>query len=209
MMSSRGMGAINPKKMPGKKVIHRTDNPDSVDVYKKGGKVKRLNEGGESGKDSESDLVKKSRESLQGRILSTEFTPDETKRMPIMDVSQVKDNLMVNPRYVNLDKDSQSIGTRVTGIKKIGKDSMLQAYLDADINRDKYQGTRGRVSGAGLNFVTNFKDGGEIWSKPRPSSLGEPKKMSDKKKSKAKAMAKAAGRPYPNLIDNIRAARSK
>ena len=86
MMSSRGMGAINPKKMPGKKVIHRTDDPDSVDVY---------------------------------------------------------------------------------------------------------------------------KDGGEVWSKPRPSSLGEPKKMSDKKKSKAKAMAKAAGRPYPNLIDNIRAARSK
>ena len=39
MMASRGMGAINPKKMPTKKVIHRTDNPDSVDMYKKGGGV--------------------------------------------------------------------------------------------------------------------------------------------------------------------------
>ena len=29
------------------------------------------------------------------------------------------------------------------------------------------------------------------------------------KKAKAKAMAKAAGRPYPNLVDNMRAARSK
>ena len=38
-MPSRGMGAIRPSKMPGKKVIHRTDDPDSVDVYKKGGKV--------------------------------------------------------------------------------------------------------------------------------------------------------------------------
>ena len=47
MMSSRGMGAINPKKMPGKKVIHRTDDPDSVDMYADGGKVKsKVNEAG-------------------------------------------------------------------------------------------------------------------------------------------------------------------
>jgi hypothetical protein len=40
MMASRGMGDINPKKMPDKaKVIRRTDNPDAVDLYKKGGKV--------------------------------------------------------------------------------------------------------------------------------------------------------------------------
>ena len=40
MMASRGMGAINPSKMPRKKVIHRTDNPDNVDMYAKGGKTK-------------------------------------------------------------------------------------------------------------------------------------------------------------------------
>ncbi len=39
MMASRGMGAINPRKMPTKKVIHRTDNPDDVDMYKEGGGV--------------------------------------------------------------------------------------------------------------------------------------------------------------------------
>ena len=39
MMASRGMGAIRPSKMPNKKVIHRTDNPDDVDLYAKGGKV--------------------------------------------------------------------------------------------------------------------------------------------------------------------------
>ena len=39
MMASRGMGAINPKKMPTKKVIHRTDNPNDVDLYAEGGKV--------------------------------------------------------------------------------------------------------------------------------------------------------------------------
>ena len=39
MMASRGMGDIAPSKMPGKKVIHRKDNPDAVDEYKKGGEV--------------------------------------------------------------------------------------------------------------------------------------------------------------------------
>lgn len=57
--------------------------------------------------------------------------------------------------------------------------------------------------------VEIFKEGGEVWDQPRPKGLGKPKKLSPAKKSKAKAMAKAAGRPYPNLVDNLRAARSK
>jgi len=54
---------------------------------------------------------------------------------------------------------------------------------------------------------TQYAEGGEVWSKPRPESLGAPKKLSSTKKSKAKAAAKSAGRPYPNLIDNMRAAK--
>lgn len=57
--------------------------------------------------------------------------------------------------------------------------------------------------------VTVYKSGGEVWDKPRPKALGVPQKMEAAKKAKAKAMAKAAGRPYPNLIDNMRAARKK
>jgi len=40
MRPSRGMGAIAPSKMPGKKVIHRKDNPNDVDLYADGGAVK-------------------------------------------------------------------------------------------------------------------------------------------------------------------------
>jgi hypothetical protein len=40
MMPSRGMGAINPSKMPGKKTIKRKDSPQNVGLYKKGGSVK-------------------------------------------------------------------------------------------------------------------------------------------------------------------------
>jgi hypothetical protein len=39
MMASRGMGAINPSKMPEKKVIRRKDDPNNVDMYADGGKV--------------------------------------------------------------------------------------------------------------------------------------------------------------------------
>jgi hypothetical protein len=33
------MGAVMPSKMPGKKVIHRKDNPNDVDLYAEGGTV--------------------------------------------------------------------------------------------------------------------------------------------------------------------------
>lgn len=39
MMPCRGMGAISPSKMPSKKVIHRKDDPNNVDMYAEGGKV--------------------------------------------------------------------------------------------------------------------------------------------------------------------------
>ena len=46
-----------------------------------------------------------------------------------------------------------------------------------------------------------------IWDKSRPSKLGESKPLTPAAKSGAKRTAEAAGRPYPNLVDNMRAAR--
>ena len=48
-----------------------------------------------------------------------------------------------------------------------------------------------------------------VWDKARPKTEGKPQPLTDKKKASAKADAKKAGRPYPNLIDNMRAARKK
>ena len=45
----------------------------------------------------------------------------------------------------------------------------------------------------------------EVWDKPRPKGLGPSKKMSPEQKASAKSMAEKAGRPYPNMVDNIRA----
>lgn len=46
-----------------------------------------------------------------------------------------------------------------------------------------------------------------VWDKKSPVKKSKP--LSTKQKASAKAMAKAAGRPYPNLVDNMRAARKK
>ena len=55
--------------------------------------------------------------------------------------------------------------------------------------------------------VSLYAEGGEVWDKPRPKGLGKSKKLSTEKKSAAKKAAKAAGRPYPNAVDNMRMAK--
>lgn len=49
----------------------------------------------------------------------------------------------------------------------------------------------------------------KIWDKPRPKSLGKPRRLTLVEKEAAKEAAERAGRPYPNMIDNMRAARNK
>ena len=77
-----------------------------------------------------------------------------------------------------------------------------------DINPSKMP--KGKVKPRRDNTdFTQYKEGGKVWEKERPKDLGAPKKLSPAKKAAAKAMAKKAGRPYPNMVDNIRAARKK
>ena len=106
-----------------------------------------------------------------------------------------------NPR-LNLAKSAKELAGRLTAEKQLGKNTSVQAYLDANINK------RGPgVQGGGVQLTHRFAKGGEVWDKPRPEGLAKPKKLAPAKKAKAKAMAKAAGRPYPNLVDNMRAAK--
>lgn len=46
-----------------------------------------------------------------------------------------------------------------------------------------------------------------VWDRPAPK--GKSKPLTPKQKAGAKAMAKAAGRRYPNLVDNMRAGKKK
>lgn len=45
-----------------------------------------------------------------------------------------------------------------------------------------------------------------VWDKKRPAALGSSKPLTPASKSSARAAAQKAGRPYPNLVDNMRAA---
>ena len=83
---------------------------------------------------------------------------------------------------------------------------MMASRGMGDINPSKMPKGENKARRDDTDF-TQYKNGGEVWDKPRPKGLGAPKKLSSEKKSKAKAAAKAAGRPYPNLIDNMRAAK--
>jgi hypothetical protein len=60
-----------------------------------------------------------------------------------------------------------------------------------------------------LSSTANVMKGKPVWAKARPQGLGKPKPLSAPAKGAAKKAAKAAGRPYPNLVDNMRAARKK
>ena len=48
-----------------------------------------------------------------------------------------------------------------------------------------------------------------VWNKPRPKGLGKSKPLAPEQKAKAKAAAKKAGRKYPNLVDNMNAAKRR
>jgi hypothetical protein len=47
-----------------------------------------------------------------------------------------------------------------------------------------------------------------VWDKAPPKDT-KPKALKPAQKASAKRMAESAGRPYPNLVDNMRAGRKK
>ena len=81
---------------------------------------------------------------------------------------------------------------------------MMASRGMGDINPSKMPTGKNKPRRDNTDF-TQYKDGGEVWEKPNPAK--KHKKLSPARKAAAKAAAKAAGRSYPNLVDNMRAAR--
>ena len=81
---------------------------------------------------------------------------------------------------------------------------MIASRGMGDIAPSKMPGAKKKARRDDTDF-TQYKKGGEVWDKPNPAKKHT--KLSPEKKAKAKAAAKAAGRPYPNLIDNMRMAK--
>ena len=51
--------------------------------------------------------------------------------------------------------------------------------------------------------------GKQPWKTPNPKPKSKRKTLTRAQKASAKAMANSAGRRYPNLVDNMRAAKSR
>jgi hypothetical protein len=105
------------------------------------------------------------------------------------------------------DKYGKGFGGRFTASKRIGKGLDVEAYGEGYISKPKEGKTQKELTGYGVRLRKEFSKGGAVWDKARPKDLGKPKKLTDTQKAKAKAAAKKAGRPYPNMVDNIRAAK--
>jgi hypothetical protein len=144
MMASRGMGNINPKKMPGGKEITRTDDPNKVKVYKKGGLAKQA---------------------------ATAIAMKEAGKKPKkMAEGDLVDDVSVKPNYVALDKNFKAVGARVEGKKSLGKDAELLAYMDLDAMKAGNQSTKASPSKVGVNYTKRFAEGGELKEVPEENT---------------------------------------
>lgn len=186
MMASRGMGDINPSKMPGKKEITRTDDPNKVAMYKRGGRVKKMSGGGKS-------LAEKANEQIAEYQNNKSDDSTESSFMPSINGGGAGDEYGVG------------MGGRASLRKRLNENTTVGAYLEGGAYKPKEGKAQGKMTGAGLTLEHRFVKGGEVWDKPNPKK--KHKKLSPEKKVRAKAAAKAAGRPYPNLIDNMRMAK--
>ena len=157
-MASRGMGAISPSKMPRGKKIERKDDPDTVDMYKRGGKVKKYN--GE-----EESLVKKSQKDLSGsgegfKPSAEELATGKFKQRAV-DVGQMQEGAKFFPGFAQLSKDSQTVGGRGSYTKKLDKDTALEAYADMYLHKDS-DGVKGGAPSYGARITHSFAKGGGV-----------------------------------------------
>jgi len=109
------------------------------------------------------------------------------------------------------DKDAarrKSFCSRMKGMKSKLTSSETANDPDSRINKS-LRAWNCHSDGGAVDRALKIAEGGKVWDKKRPKDLGEPEALSKGQKKSAKAAAKAAGRPYPNLVDNMRAAQRK
>jgi hypothetical protein len=116
---------------------------------------------------------------------------------------------LTNAAKLSLYKKSQKSGISIDILEEV-------YHRGYSIWNESFAGTSEQFA---FDRVNSFISGGfaqqldkdlmekEVWDKPNP--VKKHKTLSTAKKAAAKARAKAAGRPYPNMIDNMWAARNE
>jgi hypothetical protein len=139
----------------------------------------------------------------------TDFTQyaegGEVEEQPKAEKEQPKAQFDFKPMGANFTKQQQGGAGRFSATKQLDDTSSLQGYLDANVQKRPGQNPHGKIAGLGVKYTKMFAKGGEVWDTPNPNKKS--KELSSVKKQAAKSRARKAGRPYPNLIDNMWATR--
>lgn len=103
-------------------------------------------------------------------------------------------------QIVSIYKKSQQSGVPFDVLEKVYR----RGYAIDLSEQTAYNRLNSFIAGGAAMDIDKDLIEKEIWDKPNPAK--HHKALSPAAKSKAKARAKAAGRPYPNMIDNMWAA---
>ena len=126
-------------------------------------------------KDDEDSIVSRSRAALADS--SQKLPPlDEMTGRPKMgpiDVSEMRDDLRVTPRFASINKNSQYLSGMVSGTKKLDKNTALQGHLGVDLSNDKYNGPRARGTNAGISLMHSFSKGGKVTASTRADGIAQ------------------------------------
>jgi len=170
MMSSRGMGAISPSKMPKGKKEARRDDTDFTE-YKKGGLAKQaataiaMKEAGKKPKKmAAGGGLKEVPEDNTG--LSKLPTEVRNKMGYMKEGGKAEDEFKPYIQgQVNTDKYGTGGGGRAGFSKSVGKDADISAYIEGGGFKPKGGEFKGKVTGGGVTYNKRFAEGGKAKSK--------------------------------------------
>jgi len=117
-------------------------------------------------------IVSRSRESLaDSGPRAMPVDENGRPRMTPFDVGQIPEGVRYMPRYLSVDKDSQALGSRIMGTKRLDKNTAVQGYYDLDTTNDKFGGLKNRRGGAGVTLMHSYAKGGKVTASTRADGI--------------------------------------
>jgi hypothetical protein len=109
------------------------------------------------------------------------------------------------PPLDGVEKDIAKKQSRIASATKASQKLHIKGYVEPARPKTPDNGDRGygkgRYMGDSVELDGDALDEKEVWDKPNPKKTHH--KLTSAQVSKARAKARAAGRPYPNLVDNM------
>jgi len=160
MMSSRGMGAISPSKMPKGKKEARRDDTDFTE-YKKGGLAKQA-----ATAIAMKEAGKKPKKMAEGGKTLAEQAKEKIAEYNNSNSGGSSNDVVPYVQAMG-GKDKYGIGGggKAGFRKKLDEDTDISAYLEAGGFKPKKGEFQGKIMGGGVTYNKRFSEGGKTKSK--------------------------------------------